>query len=115
MKSLTLPAVLATALFALISPAIAQYADGQDATPEQAQAYQDAQGCILVLKAAGGDDNLQMAEQAMAKAKELAPINGDDTDEKFAKSMKDWEEILGLASVDESKQFLANCRETWSA
>ena len=109
MKSLVMPAMLATALLAVTSPVLAQ-----DPTPEQAQAYQDAQGCVIVLKAAGGDDNLRMADLALAKASELAPINGDDTDEKFTKSMKDWEEILQMASPDEASQFLANCRETWS-
>ena len=90
------------------------YVMAGDPTPEQAQAYQDAQGCVIVLKAAGGDDNLRMADLALAKASELAPINGDDTDAKFTKSMKDWEEILQMASPDEASQFLANCRETWS-
>ncbi len=115
MKSPIVPALLATALLALTTPALAHYAAGEDPTPEQAQAYQDAQGCVIVLKTAGGDDNLHMSELALEKAKELAAVNGDDTDEKFAKSMKDWEEILKLASAEESKQFLANCRKTWSA
>lgn len=70
---------------------------------------------MIVLKTAGGDDNLRRADLALAKARELAPINGDDTDEKFAKSMKDWEEILKMASAEESKAFLANCRKSWSA
>lgn len=109
MKISVMPAMLATALLAAASPALAQ-----DPSPEQAQAYQDAQGCVIVLKTAGGDDDLRMADLALAKATELAPINGDDTDEKFAKSMKDWEEILQLASPEEANQFLTNCRETWS-
>lgn len=110
MKNSVIAAALVTAFLAVTSPAIAQ-----DPTPEQAQAYQDAQACVIVLKTAGDDEDLRMADLALAKAVELAPANGDDTDEKFAKSMKDWEEILQLASEEEASQFLANCRETWSA
>lgn len=106
-----MPAMLAAALMVLTTPATAYYTTGEDPTPEQAQAYQDAQGCVVVLKTAGGEANEKLAEASLAKAKELAAINGDDTDEKFAKSMSDWEEILKMASPEESAQFLTNCQK----
>lgn len=108
------PAILAAALLTLATPAVADETAGEDPTPEQAQAYQDAQACVIVLRAAGDEEDLRMSDLALAKAKELAPINGDETDEMFAKSMTDWEQILAMASPEESGQFLTNCREMWS-
>jgi hypothetical protein len=114
MNSSIMPAILAAALLALATPAVADETSGEGPTPEQAQAYRDAQACVIVLRTAGDEEDLRMADLALAKAKELAPVNDDETDEMFAKSMTDWEQILAMASVEESRQFLASCRETWS-
>ncbi len=113
---LGMPAMLATALIVSSMPSYAQDSvDAADPTPEQAQAYQDAQGCTLVLEAAGGEANEALAKIALEKARNLAAVNGDDTDEKFAKSMSDWDEILKMASAEEASQFLSNCQQGLAA
>ena len=81
-----------------------------DPTAEQAQAYIDAQSCAIILKELSADEDKQLAAEALERAKALAPVNGDDSDEKFEKSFADMEMILSGASDEEKQQFVAACR-----
>lgn len=107
-----LSVAFAAACIAFAVPAQAQDEDIiADPTPEQAQAYIDAQSCAIILKNLGGEDNDRLAQAKLEQARELAPVNGDDTDEKFRKSYADMEMIIGMASDEEMQQFIPACQK----
>ena len=105
---------VALAAFAALTgaPAVAAQEEEAVATPtaEEAQAYNDAQSCAIILRKLGGEDNERGAEAALEQAKELAPIVGDDSEEAFQTSYDQMAQILDMASDEEMQQFVAACQ-----
>lgn len=103
-------APIAALCLTLSAPSFAQEAEITDPTPEQAQAYLDAQTCVVILRKLDGADNAAKADAALARANALAAVNGDDTDEKAAKSLSDMGLIMDMASDEEMKLFTTACQ-----
>ena len=105
---------IALAAFAALAGAPAAAADEEEAvaapTAEEAQAYNDAQSCAIILRKLGGEENERGADAALEKAKQLAPIVGDDSEEAFQTSYDQMAEILDMASDEEMTQFVAACQ-----
>ena len=102
----------AVASLLLVLPLSAQaHDDHAEPTPEQAQAYIDAQTCAVLLKKQAGTENVALADAALERAKALAPVNGDDSQEKFDTSLSNMALIVDMASAEEHAAFLATCQK----
>ena len=107
------PWIALAALAAIVgTPAVAAPDEEAAANPtaEEAQAYNDAQGCAIILRKLGGEGNERGADAALEKAKELAPIVGDDSEAAFQTSYDQMAQILDMASDEEMQQFVAACQ-----
>lgn len=104
--------ILLGALALTIALPASAYQDEEvaDPTPEQAQAYNDAQSCVAVLRKVGGAENEALAEASLERARELAAVNGHTTEEAFQASLKEMAQIIDLASAKEMKAFTAACQ-----
>lgn len=107
------PAWIALAAFVAFAGTPAVAADdeaGAAPTAQQAQAYNDAQSCAIILRKLGGEENERGADAALEKAKELAPLVGDDSEDAFQASYDQMAQILDMASDEEMQQFVAACQ-----
>ncbi|PQM29620.1 hypothetical protein CVO77_01535 [Sphingopyxis lindanitolerans] len=97
----------------LAAPAFAAAQEEEDfPTPsaEEAQAYNDAQSCAIILRKLGGEANEAKAEVQLERAKALAPAVGHDSEETFQQSYDQMAEILDMASEEEMEQFIKACQ-----